>query len=498
MEPGIELLVIAAAAVRAATVLAMPAARRELRLHPVLVAAAVVGALGGLVLLGWSALHSLPLLRAVTACVAGAWVLAAWRAHPAYGRRRGLPPGSLGLVPSLRAIVEPDFYAREARRHGVVFKMAQFHRPVACVVGLERCRSVLRQHGPALVPPPLPLSSAIPRGFLRYMAPADHERYAPLFRAAFSDAALAGVAPAVARETDRALATLAAAGPTGAYPQAVLREHLLVVLLEMFFGGLLHAEDRPTVALLVADTDYANAVGHPSAEARSALRRFEELIAARHAVYDARGDSSVWGSILQFDPAAATDPTVVGNLFLMLQASWDSIGGLVCWLVHFLGTAPDWVAATRIATPAPGDDPFARAVIEALRLRQSEYVYREVQRPITIDGFTVPRGWFVRLLVRESHRLDPPFERPEVYDPDRHLGRHFSAADLAPFGLDHHTCLGTRLTLAVARAFAERLVCGWVWTVLDDGPPERGNRHWIHWRPSGRLRVAIAPRDTPA
>src|SRR5262249_49413756 len=149
---------------------------RELRLHPVVVVAAVVGALAGLVLLGWSALHSLPVLRAVTVCVAGAWALAAWRAHPAYGRRRGLPPGGLALVPSRRASVEPDFYAREARRQGVVFKMAQFHRPVACVLGLERGRSVLREHAPALVPPPLPLSSAIPRGFLRYMEPADHER----------------------------------------------------------------------------------------------------------------------------------------------------------------------------------------------------------------------------------------------------------------------------------------------------------------------------------
>ena len=63
-----------------------------------------------------------------------------------------------------------------------------------------------------------------------------------------------------------------------------------------------------------------------------------------------------------------------------------------------------------------------------------------------------------------------------------------------PFGLDQHACLGARMTLAVARAFAERLVRGWVWTVVDDGPRERGNRHWNHWRPSSRLRIAIALR----
>jgi cytochrome P450 len=323
------------------------------------------------------------------------------------------------------------------------------------------------------------------------MEPDDHERYARLFRAVFSDAALAAVVPAAAREADRAFGVLAGAGPAGACPGDVLREHVLVVLLELFFGGLLRAEDRATIVSLVRGADYANAVGRPSARARASLRRFEEIVASRHAAWDAHDDASVWGEIVRLDRAAASDRTVVGNLYLMLQAAWDSIGGLVCWTVHHLGTVPDWVERIRTSRPEPGDDPYARAVLETLRLAQSEYVYRHVERPITIDGFTIPRGWLVRLLVAESHRLDPPFDRPQVFDPDRHLGRRFTTAELSPFGLDQHACLGARMTLAVAHVFVERLVRGWAWTVLDDGPRERGNRHWNHWRTSARLRIAL-------
>src|SRR6185436_13318553 len=116
--------------------------------------------------------------------------------------------------------------------------------------------------------------------------------------------------------------------------------------------------------------------------------------------------------------------------------SWESIGGIIAWTVQMLGTVPEWVRGVQTRTAVPGDDPVARAVLEALRLGQSEYVYRRVQRPVAIDGFVVPSGWFLRVCVAESHRLDPPFARPQAFDPDRHLGRRFPASELAPFGLD--------------------------------------------------------------
>lgn len=498
MSPWIELLVLTVAAARLGAVLAMPAARREIARHRWIGPALLAGAAATLTAVVWLAASRPPALRVVAVGVVTIWLLVAWRAHPAYGRRRRLPPGSLGMGASLRAIVDPEFYAAEAARHGPVFKMAQFHRPVACLVGLERGRRTLRTHAASLAPPPLPLSNEVPRGFLRYMTPADHDRYAAVFRAAFSEGFLTAMEPAAAREVDRAFASLAAAsarsGGAGVDPRPTLQAHLLAILLDLFFGGLLRAEDRAVVEMVASDADYANAIGRPSARARAALHAFERLIAERRAMYDARDDPSVWGELTRLDPAALGDRTVVGNLFLMLQAAWDSIGGIVVWTVQMLGTVPEWVRAVQAGPAAPGDDPYGRAVLEALRLAQSEYIYRRVLRPIEVDGFVVPRGWFLRICVAESHRLDPPFERPTVFDPDRHRGRRFSAHEFAPFGFDDHACLGARMTVRIGRVFAERLVEGFSWVVVADGPRERGNRHWNHWRPSARFRIALRAR----
>ena len=82
----------------------------------------------------------------------------------------------------------------------------------------------------------------------------------------------------------------------------------------------------------------------------------------------------------------------------------------------------------------------------------------------------------------------------DTFDPDRHRGRRFSASELSPFGFDEHACLGARLTVRVCASFARRLVQAYECAVVADGPRERGNRHWNHWRPSARFRMAIAPR----
>ena len=62
-----------------------------------------------------------------------------------------------------------------------------------------------------------------------------------------------------------------------------------------------------------------------------------------------------------------------------------------------------------------------RIVMETLRLEQSEYLYRETTRDIEHKGVVIPRGWLVRLCVRESHQDPAIFANPDVFDPDRFL-----------------------------------------------------------------------------
>jgi cytochrome P450 len=401
----------------------------------------------------------------------------------------------------LRAIVEPDFYAHAAARHGAVFKLAQFHRPVACVVGLAAGHDLLRRCGDALRPPALPLSDEVPRGFLRYMVPADHARYSRLFRAAVSEATLRAVEPFAVATTTAALAALARASreaPTeGVRPQAVIEPHLHAILLRLYFGDLLQPGDDAVIAACGRDADVSTATGRAAPRAVRALRRFEDLLTMRAATYDPSSDPSIWGGLLRLEPDAGRDPTVLGNLFLLLEASQYSIGGMLGWMFVLMGTAPAWRALVRTRPPLAADDPYARAVLETLRLAQSEYVYREVLRPIPIGDFVIPAGWLLRICVAESHRRATVFPDPDRFDPERHLARRYEPDELAPFGLDLHACLGARMTVLLGRILARALVHDVDWEVLANGPKERGNRHWRHWEPSSCFRIALRMRGEP-
>lgn len=508
---AIELVALAGSALVALRVVALPAARRELRAHPLVAAALGVAATALAGIAVWGAVAEPIALHALAALVVAITLAACWRARPAYGTRRGLPPGSLGLHGSLRAVTGHRYLHGQQLRHGPVFKTAQVHNRVVCVVGLERGREALRRHAPALRPAELPLSREIPRGFLRYMEPDDYEAYARRFRAAFAGA-IASTGPDVARaEAVSALERLTAGG-AALPPKPVLLDAAGAFSRRFLVGALLD-DDVERLAGWVEDVAIATAIGTPTPRARAALAAFGETLAGRAAERPDAAGESVAGYLLREDPAALDDETVRGNLFLLYTASRDSIGSLLAWLLYRLSDAPDWVErlrrtprsdtpATAAEPRAGGGDPFTWTVLECLRLGQSEYVYRRVLEPIEVEGFRVPAGWILRICVAESHLLDPPFSDPERFDPGRFERGRFGPEVYAPFGLDRHACLGARMSMLLARTFAEELVHGFAWTVVATGPPERGNRHWNHWAPSSRLRVALAPRavspDAPA
>src|SRR5688500_6972988 len=128
---------------------------------------------GGLVLwicgVGALALTFPAALHWLTAAMVPGVCVAAWTGRDENGRSRGLPPGSLSLTTSIEALVDREFYRKQAARYGAIFKMAQFHQPVVCIVGLARGHQMLREHQSALGPSTQQFSRYIPGGFLRYM-----------------------------------------------------------------------------------------------------------------------------------------------------------------------------------------------------------------------------------------------------------------------------------------------------------------------------------------
>jgi cytochrome P450 len=442
-----------------------------------------------------------------------------WRARPNHGRGRRLPPGSLVPVP-LFPVLDDRAYLEEAARHGPVFKTSQLGlggspnpcpifswrqgvrahlglvHPMVCVVGLDRATEILRRFDDVLAPPAVPFSRFIPGGFFRYMAGEPHRRYRQLFRVAFSGRVVKECEPDVVTETRRALRAMAEEGASadGVRPDPHLARMAATVFVRVFFGI---GAGTPAGARL--ETLYRVLAVPRNAPAREVRPALAEATAIARAGATAAGASpSFLGELARAHPEALDDPTVLANLVYMAQTTAKDVADLMAWILKLLGDHPAWVERLRrdAGPDADRDGGLAdRVVQETLRLAQSEYLYRKVPHDLEIDGHVVPRGWLLRLCIRESHRDPRVFDRPDAFDPDRFLGRTYSQAEYAPFGAFDRSCLGIHLTVTVARLFVTTLAREFDWTVTSDGPQEF--RGW-HWAPSSRFRIRVTPRLAPA
>ena len=187
-------------------------------------------------------------------------------------------------------------------------------------------------------------------------------------------------------------------------------------------------------------------------------------------------------------PESVDDATTIGNLIYMMHTTWADVSGLLQWLFRMLTEHSDWAERVRNRHREPSLS--MRIVMETLRLEQSEYLYRVANRAIEHAGSVIPRGWLIRLCVRESHQNPAVFDDPQSFDPDRFLHRSYARQDYAPFGAGlRHACLGEGLTKALGRIFVEELAVGYAWRTIADGPYEYSA--WRHWRPSSDWRVLV-------
>ena len=182
----------------------------------------------------------------------------------------------------------------------------------------------------------------------------------------------------------------------------------------------------------------------------------------------------------------------------MLFRSTD-VGGLLMWVLKQLTDHPTWLAELRAPSPsspsspsAPDEDSLAdRVVKETLRLEQSEYLYRRVTSDIEVGDIVIPKGWLLRVCIRDGHRDPAVFEHPESFNPDRFLGRKYLHSEYAPFGLFRHMCVGAQLTQVIARSFVTEFAQGFDCRAVEDGPPEHPR---FHWEPNPRFRILLSER----
>jgi cytochrome P450 len=417
-----------------------------------------------------------------------------WYARPAFGRTRSLPPGSLSVPASISAIADRDFYRRQAARYGPVFKMAQFHQPVVCVVGLERGHRLVREHDEVLGPSPQHVTDDIPRGFLRYMDREAHEIYGSLFRQALSALVVADALPVMRAAVRRELLQPPGAPARPIDPTPILERITDAAFLRTFFGV------EPGSSVFDAMMRAYEPLGKLRLSEALTPQAWASLVELRRLVSTCAHDATSRSAITELhrlDPRMPDD-TCIDNLIFMWKVSASNAVGLLRWLVALLGENPEWCARLQAGLRRDGSEEqlLDRIISETLRLSQSEYLYRRVRRDFTFEGFRMPKNWFVRICVWESHRDPQVFEDPDRFDPDRFLRQDYSRDAYSPFGSGRHACNGVPLAKAIAHAFFEEVSRTRDWSVIGHGTIERDFRHWSHWRPGRNLRLVLRDRLT--
>ncbi len=417
-----------------------------------------------------------------------------------FGRR--LPPGSLSLTASVKAVANRRFYLEQASRHGPVFKTAQFGHKVVCVLGLERGHALLRAHAGSIEPATQPFDGEISGGFLRYMEGDTYRLYGPLFRKAFArpvtEAARPVTVAATRRELEQAALDCARSGGGGVTPGPYLERIVKDAFLKALFGIAPGSADGARLAGPLSALDRQNLGKSLAPATRAALEELHEGLAhiTAASTNGSEGPSACALTALQRNDPRMPDATCYDNLLFTYKIAAGNVYGLLHWTLALLGSHGDWRTRVRdeLDRPVQADRPglAERIVLETLRLAQSEYLYKRIGKDIEHEGLILPAGWFIRVCVWESHRDGTAFADPEKFDPDRFLDA-FTPAEYSPFGWGKHACNGIPLAMLISKTLVEELAAGYDWSVSHAEPAERGFRHWAHWRPSSEMTLQLSP-----
>jgi cytochrome P450 len=400
-------------------------------------------------------------------------------------RLRGLPPGRQSILFS--SLLDANHFRLGWQRFGRVFTSNQIYKPTVAIGGLDFGAGVLRDHAAELRAAEFTHSEGVVGGAVRNQCGERHRVSRMVFAKAFAPAVVSAARPDLERIISRHLAVWSAES-AGSADDRTLRSRMdslsLEAWLALFFGitreSHLQLHDD-LEAIFERSRFVTNPV--PSPDDLATLMSTIDELARRPETLSA----SALRTLAERSPEALLDPVVPSNLVHILRTTRHDVAGLLSWCVYLLAHDPQWIHTVR---EAGADEAAASWVVsETLRLGQSEYLVREVVNPIRIDRFTIPRGWWLRILIRESHRDPEVFDRPDEFEPKRFADGPLSRSVYAPFGLDDHSCIGEAVARTAAKVFVSELAARYDVEVYADGPPVFEQHH--HWAPPPEFRVRI-------
>jgi cytochrome P450 len=406
-----------------------------------------------------------------------------------------LPPGRLD--PSDRSMdVDQRYVMNAAARLGPVFKTWWHGRYTTCVVGHARGRRLLAENEDVLVPRSIDLQGLVPKGWIRSMQGDTHRHYRRLFIRALQAVPVSAHAAEirlVVRENLDALARVP--GCPHRDVRSALRRTTSTIMLRLLLGVSQGSPEFDELTQLYRRFGPEHPVGQTDAQTGAVFAEIVRRIGQRaEALRNGPDDKNMPSVLGQLVESGSDDATALGNLAYLFEPAHFDVYSLWHWILWHIATHPS--IAERIAEalktkPDEAANLIEAAILETLRLEQSEVLYREAKSNVTFDGIFVPKDTIVRVCLWEGHKDDRAFPQPFVYQPDRFLERKYEADQFAPFGLDKHRCVGADLTLALSALFVEELIANFTCRVDKEAPAQLGP---YHWEPPAVAAISLLPR----
>ena len=406
-------------------------------------------------------------------------------------RRRPLPPGT--MKPGLDEIETANRLAllENSRKEMPIFKGWAWDSFWIYVIGLPRCRRIIRDHEADMRPVTIDTTSIFAEGLLRQMEGEVHRKYRTQLVQALNEVDFTTGFDAFGQETERGLRALAAEFGTGAIPYRDLYDCLSGLVFNAFVRMIFGIDpDNPRAEALHRAYQQLGGNGlvwAPGSRQKQAVENIADILRSALAGVE---QNSLLGQLHTQGPV---DGIMLGNLIYMVEMGRYDTTAFLRWLMWFAAGHRDW--ADRIANDQDRDRIAGAFVSEALRLEQAERLVRRVKRDFVAEGFLFPKGAMVRFCIWESHKLPDAHERPFEFDPGRFLGQRPGPDRYSPFGADRHQCPFGTFSIRFGSAFLRAAIQSCRLSAEGTSGSVRG---LYHWEPEKSFRLILGPREAEA
>ncbi|XP_059427765.1 beta-amyrin 11-oxidase-like [Corylus avellana] len=116
---------------------------------------------------------------------------------------------------------------------------------------------------------------------------------------------------------------------------------------------------------------------------------------------------------------------------------------------------------------------LAKVIDEMLRITNVTGLFREANDNISIDGYTIPKGWKIYVCLGPIHMDPETYESPQDFNPSRWDNIQVKGRTFLPFGAGSRSCPGMDLSKLVMAVFLHLFVLNYKLKRLNPESPLR-------------------------